>query len=154
MNVLERLKICASGGSIVPNRKLCGDAYDEIARLKLENGALKGSLLVMEEGYQRLTAELESEKAKRGAIIEMAAKVVEDTMLTYPSGQSASDDVAAEIRALDPDATAIAELLDAETRACIEEVCKADSTELAVYGTTYIQDRLTARIDQRKEEGK
>lgn len=47
MNVLERLKICASGGSIVPNRKLCGAAYDEIARLTAELAEARARIAVM-----------------------------------------------------------------------------------------------------------
>lgn len=117
-----------------------------------------------------LTIELESEKAKRGAIIEKAAKVVEDTMLTYPSGQSASDDVAAEIRALatEADTAALAEIIkqavDAETRACAEVVRSAipnippdgptnDECRIVYEELGGAMTAILARIDQRKEAG-
>lgn len=106
----------------------------------------------------RLTAELEAEKAKRGAQLEAAAQVADTCEMQnawrtgdYHKGLSSGGQaIASAIRALDPDATTaldriVKQAVDAETRACAELFGHPEAK--------MVRDRILARIDQRKEAG-
>lgn len=109
----------------------------------------------------RLTAERDGARAEAAAAYERAAQVCarnEERAFKQGRGDFWAHRIDKdEIRALATEAgtTALAEIIkkavDAETRACIAIVEAAPDDEVSIYGTTYIQDRLTARIDQRKE---
>ena len=91
----------------------------------------------------RLTAERDQARAEAAAAYEKIARAAEDR--TWSVGLAGH-----EIRALATESgtTALAEMLDAETRACAQICDRNDQV-----GGWVSRDAILARIDQRKEAG-
>lgn len=131
---------------------------DWIDRMSDENKALKTTIA-------RLTAERDEARASTAAAYERAAQVCDDVHIILGDGPKRvigeyQEDVQPLIRSLatEPGTTALAEMLDAETRACAEVALRvgpvlADSPYLDGMQACAQQARaaILARLDQRKE---
>lgn len=125
------------------------DAQAEIARLTAERDLLKNwqdhnanEVPRLKMQIESLTAELARSRAEAAAAYERAARVADK--------QPIANSIATKIRALATvDRTsALAEMLDAESRACVQII--RDNSMSSMAG----EKAILARIDQRKEAGK
>lgn len=135
---------------------------ESTARHESDKAYLRTELKLAQATIDRLTVELAQSRAEAVAAYERAAQVCDDEadrILSKQDGKEPSVDLnlrfialmlpeaANTIRALatEPGTTALAEMLDAETRACAELFSHPEAK--------MVRDRILARIDQRKEAG-
>lgn len=107
-------------------------------RYDMHDGDVADRIATLKATIARLTVERDEARAEAAAAYERAAGLVDRRRSVIEVGTELSGKIRA--LATEAETTALAEMLDAETRACIEAYQNGIGA-------------LTARIDQRKEAG-